>query len=307
MGLFLVLVWLFGRDVAWALCSSSSMPSRHQQHFWSASSQFCIVLPSRIEFHHVSQRFPLTLQRRLFSSVPYREWALRDVNFVLESEMLLLTGASSSGKSTILRTILQHGDGDRQPTSGSVHIRSVGDDNGIVARPIYLDQKPPLERCRSVSRVLMDTAGGQIFKPPDKLLQHLINDLLDCVDLDCRSDQTPTDLSPSEQYRLELARACLTGMLSNQREERQSEPDSFVLPAPILLLDEWLDKETSVVVQSVQTSIERLVQQLGAVVLVVTHKPERWNKSSEACSHMTLSGGKILSLQGNAALKNLND
>ncbi|KAL7568451.1 hypothetical protein ACA910_012163 [Epithemia clementina (nom. ined.)] len=51
---------------------------------------------------------------------------------------------------------------------------------------------------------------------------------------------------------------------------------SYHVPAPFLLLDEWLDRETSVVIQSVQQSLQALIQETGAIVVVVTHYPERW-------------------------------
>ena len=50
------------------------------------------------------------------------------------------------------------------------------------------------------------------------------------------------------------------------------------VPAPLLLLDEWLDKETSGVIQSVQDALVRLVDATGAVVISITHKPERWRR-----------------------------
>jgi ABC-type ATPase involved in cell division len=279
--------------VAAANALSALSPPRHD------GSSFT-VLPSRIELDQVSQHFPLTLQRRLFSSVPYREWALRDVTFAAESELLVLTGASSSGKTTILQTI-RHGQ-DRQPTAGCVTISSSSivqsgsaSQSLITASPIYLDQRPPFERSRSIAKIVMDEGQtGNNNKIPALILQQLTNDLLVLVDLESRKNQTPAELSPSEQYRLELARASLTSMLSKY-EHSSSDDTPVLLPAPILLADEWLDKETSLVVQAVQASMKRLIHQLGAVILVATHKPERWSMS--ACSHMKLAGGKIVSFR----------
>ena len=289
-----------------AVAGLRSVPSATlPQH--SSSSSFR-VLPSRIEFCQVSQHFPLTLQRRLFSSVPYREWALHNVSFTVESELLLLLGASSSGKTTILQMIL-HGH-DRQPTTGSVALSSRGrcgtTGERICAAPIYLDQRPPLERSKSISRVIMGDDRDFLSKIPASLLQRLTEELLIHVDLTSRANQTPAELSPSEQYRVELARASLRSMLSRCGPFSDSGDDDEpsvlrCLPAPILLLDEWLDKETSLVVRTVQASMERLVKHFGAVILVVSHKPERWDMSTGTCSHIRLSIGKIMSLHSKTA------
>jgi hypothetical protein len=50
------------------------------------------------------------------------------------------------------------------------------------------------------------------------------------------------------------------------------EPDDYSFPAPILLLDGWMDTETSTVVQKGQPSLHRLGKR-GAVVISVMHKP----------------------------------
>ena len=204
-------------------------------------------------FRNVSQHYPRTLQRRLFSSVPYREWALRKINLELESELLLLTGASSSGKSTLLQMLLRHQ--HQQPTEGTVACSCVGNYTTWRAVPVYLDQKPPFESRKTVATILKE--DSESYRIPADQMQCLVNDLLHHVDLSSQVVKTPAQLSPSEQYRLELVRASLTSMLADcdHGMERPTTPPLLLLPAPILLLDEWLDKETSQVVQNVQSSI----------------------------------------------------
>jgi ABC-type polysaccharide/polyol phosphate transport system ATPase subunit len=124
----------------------------------------------------------------------------------------------------------------------------------------------------------------------------LTKDLMRRVGLiaDKYNEKTPSQLSPSEQYRLQLVKASLESMLQGRLSFSE---DKIVveLPAPVLLLDEWLDKETSSIVQKVRGALEALVE-LGAVVCSVTHKPERWQNSNTAVStsHMTLCRGEIL-------------
>jgi hypothetical protein len=42
--------------------------------------------PTRVECRQVYQQYPVTLARRLFSSVPHREYAVNNVSFCLSSE-----------------------------------------------------------------------------------------------------------------------------------------------------------------------------------------------------------------------------
>ena len=77
--------------------------------------------------------------------------------------------------------------------------------------------------------------------------------------------------------------------------------------APFVLLDEWLDQETSIVIQAVQSSLERLVLTTNATVFIVTHYPERWKLESATWTsddsmstqsttrRLILSRGKIIS------------
>jgi energy-coupling factor transporter ATP-binding protein EcfA2 len=115
-------------------------------------------------------------------------------------------------------------------------------------------------------------------------------------------DKTLSQLSPSESYRYSLAVACLESVMgslqlvaiSPQQQEQVPEQSGdhsddtnghqtsnvlrIVLPAPILLLDEWMDTETSLVVRNVQPSLERLVER-GGLVLSVTHKPQLYTNN----------------------------
>ena len=71
--------------------------------------------------------------------------------------------------------------------------------------------------------------------------------------------------------------------------------DSVQLPGPILLLDEWMDVETSTVVRKVQPSLHKIVEDLNGVVLSITHKPDLYTRDISSMRRVTLSGGKLLS------------
>lgn len=277
-------------------------------------------LPSCVKLDEVSHHYPPTLARRLFSSVPYREWALFNVSLTWQSELVILTGASSSGKSTLLQTILRHCQNQllqqqqptqpsAQTTSGRVAISCLECDADVptattVATPVYLDQKPLFDNRRTVQAILDEICHR--LDAPD----YLANDLMQKVGLidDTIIAKTPAQLTPSEQYRLELVKASLQSILcgnnitehSNRNTNVEDCDESFLLlPAPILLLDEWLDKEPSAVVHVVQSALDRLVcrSEMGALVVVVTHKPERWKRNNNNANtrFVTLCRGKILS------------
>jgi ABC-type dipeptide/oligopeptide/nickel transport system ATPase subunit len=329
-------------------------------------------VPSQVKFQQVSQQYPETLARRLFSSVPRREFALHNVSFTLQSELALLTGASSSGKSALMKII----SGVETPVQGSVHIQclwSAPDPTQTqsqprqvqwVAQPVYLEQRPSVDGRRTVRQILCqqkesilqklllasassrsssktsnnpkqqsESSSLRIFL--ESLLNALTTELCSCLQLTTTStsttndnnnnkyngataawmDQTPLQLSPSQSYRLALVTACLQSSMANLNFSVLLDPDVDVdtlfptdtddstterqlrtvsLPAPILLLDEWMDTETTEIIQTVQRGLEQLAQieNCGAVIVSATHKAERWKKPY---SEMVLSRGQVLS------------
>jgi ABC-type ATPase involved in cell division len=62
----------------------------------------------------------------------------------------------------------------------------------------------------------------------------------------------------------------------------------------VLLLDEWLETETSAVISKVLVSLTKLTR-AGAVCCVATHKLERWNAQNH--SHMNMLSGSVVSLR----------
>jgi hypothetical protein len=145
----------------------------------------------------------------------------------------------------------------------------------------------------------------------------------------CWMDQTPLQLSPSQSYRLALVTACLHSSMANLNlsvlvdadvdvdilfpttaadgvtdTDSTGERRTVSLPAPILLLDEWMDNETTEIIQTVQRGLEQLAAGSGccgcggggggggAVIVSATHKADRWKKPY---SEVVLSRGQVLS------------
>ncbi|CAJ1966169.1 unnamed protein product [Cylindrotheca closterium] len=260
-------------------------------------------------------------------------------------EFVLLLGDSSSGKSTLLRLILGLEERKIvQPTFGTIQIAVVvphyskeeeeeedDDDNATeilpppAAVPVLLDQKPVYSNNRgsqTVQMILqeklkkMNKASTIIQHHDEKSSQTTLFLIIErlCELMDLPLTKKGSDLSPSEAYRCAMTEASLESILTGKaaaaavnddddRDETSKTISSF--PAPILLLDEWLDKETSTVVQNVQTSILKLIQTSGAIVVSITHKPNLYKQSikeeekegEESSSHVrsiTLRRGKIV-------------
>jgi len=262
--------------------------------------------PSKVTLHGVSQSYPESFWRKMTSSIPRRPFALENVTLTFDSNYLyMLTGESSAGKSTILRLI----SGKEEPVSGNVctsttttTILPTDSDQSYSHNkpiPIYLDTRPLYRDMDRISDI-----WGRCHDGDDTdIYQETLSDLFD-LPLQSRI----SDLSMSQIYLCRLGEACLescgsrsSGSVHNsfssnrQQKMKNVEPTGGVQllpPAPILLLDEWLDVETTSVIQSVQRALQKLVSS-GGVVISVTHKPDRYEKKQ--LRHVILSRGKVLS------------
>jgi ABC-type microcin C transport system duplicated ATPase subunit YejF len=252
--------------------------------------------PSPVEIENFTLSFPLTWQRRFLSSVPYRERALDNINVSLR-EFCFIRGASSSGKSTLLKTILnQRGQSATTGGTATGTVTLVSRPDCPPAKPIYLDQKPPYEDRLRIKEVI-DRQWSLNGDPIDKTIRAEITSFfanylgLQDGQADDWLQRKPSELSPSETYRFALLLACFQSSCSS--DIRRTEDDKILLPAPILLLDEWMDTETSTVIQAVQQGLWTLVQATGALVAIVSHKPERWRRD-QISQTITMSGGRVL-------------
>ena len=261
-------------------------------HFWS----------NRIVFEDLSVQYPDSLWRQLTSATPRREFALKELSLELGSrntgDLLLLTGDSESGKSTMLRLIQKccsSVDSSSNPmiSSGSIKcyptpIPSNQESASLSATsiPIYLDSFPSFSSQRSVEDIVDERLKGE--HPQSLEIAHSC--FLPLLLYDVKAHRRKVcELSTSEVYLLEVALACAQS--SRNRGSRNTS-------GPILLLDEWLDRESSQVVQRVQRGLELLVSDTKAVIVVVTHKPERWRFSNDHDRHrrLELNRGRVSSL-----------
>lgn len=129
---------------------------------------------------------------------------------------------------------------------------------------------------------------------------------------------SPSQLSPSGQYLFGLACACMESTCAaalsqarldcrnynsshddkifNQEQALLGDADTPIrvvrVPCPILLLDELLDNETSIVARKVGQSLKNLTER-GGIVLAATHRPQYLQGASDRV--IRFSAGKILS------------
>lgn len=254
-------------------------------------------IPSRIELDDATVSYPETLMSKLFSSVPKRQYAIDHIKTSFGSDGIetslptVLVGRSASGKSTLLRLI----SGGDVPTSGTVAI-------GGLAKPIIIDRKPPLDDSRSVldgivtSALQKKKAGQTDISKHYGLLQRVAVDFATTLGLTLEQQQSkPSSLSPSGLFLFGLACGCLCSVMP-AFDAQLSKVDSsyYSLPGPILLLDELFDFEHTDVPAKCCPGIDSLLQDMGAVVIIATHKPHHW-EALQMRRGVALSSGRILS------------
>jgi energy-coupling factor transporter ATP-binding protein EcfA2 len=386
-------------------------------------------IPSQIMFYNVTQYYPSpNIIRQLFSSIPYRPFAIQNISFTLLvvsslsstvsslslsllsssivsslslssqsshyvhqtpitttnkvstrnsnsnnynhhhlynhnnnniDSLLLLTGASSSGKSTILRTIVKP-----TPTSGNVIIRTIPTPLLLLSQSSYLIKAKPIlldaisivplrlqyEKVRTLYTILLNDIVQTINEKKRKINSNDINNCHDTTTIpqaiqnhglvhnvqlfsttsSSSSIQhlietiTPYQLSLTQQYKLVIIRACIYSIFggnyhyncSNNNIKNTtlynhniSNPNAVLsLPGPILLFDECFDLETTILVQTIQSILLNLSQQIGMIGIVTTHYVHKWKsyvtiqqqnqQQQQSVSHkqqcITLCRGEIL-------------
>jgi cell division transport system ATP-binding protein len=172
---------------------------------------------------------------------------------IRRGEFVYVVGKSGSGKSTMLRLVLQ----EDRPTSGSVLV--AGRDVGRLP-----SRKVPLLR-RGIGTVFQDfrllpnktvdanvAFALQVLGKPRSMIRQVVPETLEMVGLEGKGKRKPHQLSGGEQQRVAIARAVA------------KRPD-------VLLCDEptgALDCATGRLVLSV---IERVNRELGTTVAIITH------------------------------------
>lgn len=223
-----------------------------------------LTTSSLVEDRPVLQAVGLEMNYRMGTvTVP----ALRGVDLeVPDGEFLSIMGSSGSGKSTLLHII----GGLLSPTGGKILVRgeemtSLSDSRrtelrrreiGFVFQRFNLFPTLTVdENLRLAERI---HSGGNPRHAGNRALRA---ELLDLLGLEGKSGRKPRELSGGEQQRVALARAVING------------------PA-IVLADEPTGNLDSASSELVLTMLQRLNQELGQTIVMITHNPEAATYSS---------------------------
>jgi putative ABC transport system ATP-binding protein len=206
---------------------------------------------------------------------PVRVHALRGVTFTVDrGDYIAIVGSSGSGKSTLLNLL---GALDR-PTEGQVRYdgRDVRDRSdaelaelrnrsiGFVFQSFHL--LPRMTALDNVALPLVYRAGSP------RRRREAATAALEAVGLADRMDHRPTELSGGQQQRVAMARALVT------------EP-------ALLLADEPTGNLDTVTGEDIMALLERLQQELGTALIVITHEREI---ATRAHRRIVLRDGRIV-------------
>lgn len=183
-------------------------------------------------------------------------YALKDISIdVKKAQLVLLKGASGSGKSTILSLVA----GLNKPTVGEViingkSISKLPDDFASVFRREnigFIFQKFNLIDDLSVKEnIILPLIPSNI---DENLIDKKCDELLKKFDLSSKKDTLVKSLSGGEQQRVVIARALI------------NEPEIILADEPTANLDEKLSLEF--------VEILKLLKEEGKTIIVATHDP----------------------------------
>jgi spermidine/putrescine transport system ATP-binding protein len=175
--------------------------------------------------------------------------AVERVDLVIgEGEFFSLLGPSGCGKTTTLRMI----GGFEEPTEGQILL--YGDDV-VGVSPNHRDVNMVFQSYALFPHmsVYENVAFGLKRKsvPKDETARR-VNEMLDLVQLDGKSDRMPRELSGGQQQRVALARALV------------NRPRALLLDEPLAALDLKLR-------QAMQLELKRIQREVGITFVFVTH------------------------------------
>lgn len=181
--------------------------------------------------------------------------AVNNVNLTIEDgDIYGIIGFSGAGKSTLVRCINLL----ERPTSGSVVINGT-DLTQLKPKQLRAARKKIGMIFQQFNLLSQSTVADNVRYPldivgtPKAEAQKRVMDLLDLVDLSEKANSYPAQLSGGQKQRVAIARA-----LASQPE--------------IILCDEATSALDPITTSSILELLQRLNQQLGVTIVVITHE-----------------------------------
>lgn len=202
--------------------------------------------------------------------------ALYHVNVTInEGEVVFLVGPSGSGKTTITKLLT----GEIQPTEGSIIV------NGFDMGQLKKNKVPKMRR--TIGVVFQDfrliphmnvydnvAFAMRVVGAPEKNIQERVPKMLELVGLEGNEKRLPEEMSGGEQQRIGIARA----LVNNPRMIIADEPTGNLDPVRSLEL---------------MLILEKINNEMGTTILVVTHEKELVNAFSKRV--ISIEDGRVIS------------
>ena len=202
--------------------------------------------------------------------------ALKDVSFDIEQgEFVAIVGPSGSGKTTITKLLT----GEIQPTEGSIIV------NGFDMGQLKKNKVPKMRR--TIGVVFQDfrliphmnvydnvAFAMRVVGAPEKNIQERVPKMLELVGLEGNEKRLPEEMSGGEQQRIGIARA----LVNNPRMIIADEPTGNLDPVRSLEL---------------MLILEKINNEMGTTILVVTHEKELVNAFSKRV--ISIEDGRVIS------------
>ena len=202
--------------------------------------------------------------------------ALYHVNVTInEGEFVFLVGPSGSGKTTITKLLT----GEIQPTEGSIIV------NGFDMGQLKKNKVPKMRR--TIGVVFQDfrliphmnvydnvAFAMRVVGAPEKNIQERVPKMVELVGLEGNEKRLPEEMSGGEQQRIGIARA----LVNNPRMIIADEPTGNLDPVRSLEL---------------MLILEKINNEMGTTILVVTHEKELVNAFSKRV--ISIEDGRVIS------------
>ncbi|OEU06500.1 hypothetical protein FRACYDRAFT_254520 [Fragilariopsis cylindrus CCMP1102] len=287
-------------------------------------------IPMIIQLDQVYKSYgPPSFWRKMTSSVPRREFALEnititfgghghgrrgnnrnddessgndndvdDIDIDIDSTINLLVGASSSGKNEwTVRVIRELEKLDEHKISKQQQQQQQQQCNHLSFAKLLVKEMAVEVFCLDLNQLIVDMTPSEKYRlclghaciESSTSRMEIITTNVNVNSTNIKKDDEIIDDDGTSSTS--TSNSSTQQQQQHQQQQQQRILHYYKIPGPILLLDEYMDVETSTVIQKVQPSLHRIVSKLNGIVLSVTHTPNLYSSSS---STSTTSGTRSI-------------